>query len=534
MRLYYSSCYNKHMKFGCKTVAFGVICFLALFFCNQGEVLADTMGVNLELAESVAINVQSDVSLDLQPSNNGAFGQTSFTVYSATNSPAGYTITFSTNSIDLVSETSGQTISALTNIAGGRTAAEFAENSGDMNRWGISIGDTTSYNPVTINDNLVKETFGTTGATPDETTINVGSKVNYEIQKGTYSTTFNFVIVANPITPDFARAYRLAGKTKTAQGYYKMQDMTPAICSAVDEHSEIRVQDIRDNKLYWILKAKDGKCWMTQNLDLDLETTPTNVVALTSENTDINTWNGRTSDNKYTAADGYSESGGVITWTPPVATIAGANSGGTITWTNNQNTIKSLDTGEWFQSNTYFLSNKCPNAAGCNYLSGNSKGYFSVLQSPTAEQMHYHVGNHYNWISAVATNTLSEYQINTFSNNSENPKNSICPSGWRLPIGSSNNSNDDFVTLSSYYPTSDTNKKDLGIASAPLYFLRIGVARDNTIQYTGGSGSYYTSSVYKSGEKYYSVNLDFTTTSLELNRRNQDGWRGRAVRCVAR
>ena len=525
------------MKFGCRTIAFGVVCFLTIVFSTQSEVFADNMGVNLQLGESVAINVQSAVSLNLQSSNNGTFGQTAFTVYSATNSSAGYTITMSTSSVDLVSDTLDQTLNdyptipALTEISGGRTAAEFAENASDMNRWGISIDNTTSYNPIALNNNLVKETDQASGATPDETTINVGSKVDFDTPNGAYSTTFNFAIVANPVTPDFARAYRLAGKTKTAQGYYAIQDMTPAICAATDEHSELLVQDIRDNKLYWILKAKDGKCWMTQNLDLDLETTPTNVAALTSENTDLNTWNGRESDNKYTAADGYSESGGVITWTPPVATIAGASSGGTIAWSNDQNTIKSLDTGEWFQTDTYFLSSKCPNAAGCNYLNGNDKGYFSLIQSPTAEQMHYHVGNHYNWIASVATNTLSEFGTSTINNTANNPKNSICPKGWRLPVLANDNSLDDFKIISSYYPTTDSSKKDLGLMSAPLYFNRIGVARNNTIQYTGGSGSYYSSTVSNATNPYA---LDFMSSSDIDFRKNQEGWRGRAIRCVAR
>lgn len=352
---------------------------MAFAIALRDPALADDMSVNIALEESVAIEIPEAVELNIQSSNNGTFGQTSFDVLAATNSSAGYTITLTAESANLVSNTLDQTTStyptipALTLIEGGRTAEQFASNASDMNRWGISIDNTTSYNPIALSSTL-KETDEPTEATGDTTTINLASKVNYDTPPGAYSTTMNFSIVANMVNPDLAYAYRKNGKTKTAQGYYCMQDMNSDICASAIEHSELQVQDIRDNKIYWILKAKDGKCWMTQNLDLDLETTPTNVAALTSENTDLNTWNGRTSDNKYTAADGYSETGGVITWTPPQATIDGTS--GSFTWTDDQNFIKSVDVGEWFETDVYFTSSNCPNADGCNYLKGKGKTYY--------------------------------------------------------------------------------------------------------------------------------------------------------------
>ena len=68
--------------------------------------------------------------------------------------------------------------------------------------------------------------------------------------------------------------------------YYQMQDMDSGICDAatyVDTAAETQLIDIRDNKTYYVTKLRDGHCWMTQNLALDLETTPTNVAPLTSE-----------------------------------------------------------------------------------------------------------------------------------------------------------------------------------------------------------------------------------------------------------
>lgn len=498
---------------------------------SSKNVFADEIGTNVILAESAAISVDSDVVLDILPTSEGSFGQTSFNVIAATNSIGGYQLTMSTSSTDLVSDV--DTIPALSSITGGRTAAEFRTNAGDMNRWGISIGNTDSYNPIELSKVIKNTEQPTTG---DTTTINLGVKVNLDKPSGAYITTINFTITANIIIPDFEYAYRMNGKTKTAQGYYRMQDMTSDICAAAQEHSELQVQDIRDNKLYWILKAKDGKCWMTQNLDLDLETTPTNVAALTSENTDINTWNGIDNNNKYTAADGYSESGGVITWTPPRATMTPNSSGG-FTWANSQDFIKTVDVGNWFQTSTYYTKADCTGASPwCNYLTGYDRGFFYTESSPTPEQMHYHMGNYYNWISAVATNTISEFGTATASNVSNNPKNSICPKGWRLPVYSTDSTKDDFGILFTYYPSTDTSKKDLGLFSPPLYFVRGGVTRNSMLQYAGESGGYYTSTVNNSstsatGAKEY--NLDFKSDTLK-NDNAQEGWRGRNLRCIAR
>ena len=97
--------------------------------------------------------------------------------------------------------------------------------------------------------------------------------------------------------PTIEDAYELAGKTKVDHildpetgeygSYYTMQDMTTGICEAVslvDEATETKLVDVRDNKLYYVTKLQDGHCWMTQNLDLDLDSS----VALTSETTDLN------------------------------------------------------------------------------------------------------------------------------------------------------------------------------------------------------------------------------------------------------
>ena len=49
-----------------------------------------------------------------------------------------------------------------------------------------------------------------------------------------------------------------------------MQEMTSSICENSPQLATKQLRDIRDGKYYWVTKLADGNCWMTQNLDLDL------------------------------------------------------------------------------------------------------------------------------------------------------------------------------------------------------------------------------------------------------------------------
>ncbi len=81
---------------------------------------------------------------------------------------------------------------------------------------------------------------------------------------------------------------------------FLISDMTPEICaSATEIGSEAIVLDIRDQTSYRIVKARDGKCWMQDNLQLDpttatLTTANTNVDAVTLSA--YTSGNGRTGD----------------------------------------------------------------------------------------------------------------------------------------------------------------------------------------------------------------------------------------------
>ena len=126
-------------------------------------------------------------------------------------------------------------------------------------------------------------------------------------------------------------AFAIAGKQKQANvvdpitgqtgNFYRMQDMTTDICNSVSQNGEVtstQLVDIRDNKLYWVTKLKDGHCWMTQNLDFDIVADaqdPTKMKTLTSEDTDLTD---HSLTGAYSQANGYSydENTGITSWTP--------------------------------------------------------------------------------------------------------------------------------------------------------------------------------------------------------------------------
>lgn len=64
--------------------------------------------------------------------------------------------------------------------------------------------------------------------------------------------------------------------------------MTPATCEKAGIGEVARLIDQRDQKIYWIGKMADNRCWMTQNLDFDLwDEAQNKAVTLTPDTSDV-------------------------------------------------------------------------------------------------------------------------------------------------------------------------------------------------------------------------------------------------------
>lgn len=280
------------------------------------------------------------------------------------------------------------------------------------------------------------------------------------------------------------------GKQKY-NGYYKMQDMNSDICSETTLYgsmSETQLIDIRDNKIYYVTKLEDGNCWMTQNLDHDIVTTPN---FYTSFNTDI--------------PEG----------TSPLTMNTATYSIDDTTWL-----YYGIESRRYPES--YDPGNICWDGDIDNRNDISTWDHIVDCDMPTANN-HYSLGNYYNWTAAVVMNNSINYSLET-----EDVDQSICPAGWRLPIYSGNKSYDQLVNSLNLTAGIDGN-----IHTDPIYFAYSGswVGEPHNIGHMGNYWSNTPSSIN------YAYRLEFISgddgnyviTQSEGNRVN-----GNSVRCVAR
>jgi uncharacterized protein (TIGR02145 family) len=162
-----------------------------------------------------------------------------------------------------------------------------------------------------------------------------------------------------------------------------MQEMTATICNNMDLYSSLKLRDDRGAvpQFYRVRKMPDGKCWMIDNLKLELST----GMQLTSDTSNV-------------------PSGSPITVTL----------GGSGTYTGNFITSGSMGYDYWAQANP-----SDPSRAGTeSCVAGN----FVDPASTTG------CGYLYNWYTATASS-------GTQAAESDYVTSSICPAGWRLPRG---------------------------------------------------------------------------------------------------
>ena len=100
----------------------------------------------------------------------------------------------------------------------------------------------------------------------DETrtyTLSFAANIGADKPAGIYTNQVTMSVVSSPL------------EITNVFGIETMQEMTSAVCSSISTPSSATVdvpsaqlKDVRDGKYYWVSKLADGKCWMTQNLDL--------------------------------------------------------------------------------------------------------------------------------------------------------------------------------------------------------------------------------------------------------------------------
>ena len=383
-------------------------------------------------------------------------------------------------------ETSGYYISPVTD----RTLAD--------NTWGYTLvepSEESSYLSIPLSTkptNIVKEIAKTAEDKPVDVYYTV--QIDKDMPNGTYTGELEYTLSpAIEYMQDFST---LTPAEKTATLTY------------MPEGKQYILKDIRDKKPYYISRLADDNVWMTQNLDLDLKTDGS--IVYNSTNTNLPT--------------------GTV-WEPERATIAKGELSSD-TWQSDSENPYSYDVGDVY----YYTSGTTGNDTQYNSLAD------CVSANHTeAECQHYHAGNYYNWTAAIASNDSSGYTGTSYNNATT----SICPAGWRLPVGPNTEDatyremisaiksyNSILGSLVSdhgsyYYPYLDGGFN--AVRTTPLWLSRSGVVEYSSLRETTTTGDYWTSTEDGGGGGAYTTLFNSNRFSFsDQGRRN-----GYSLRCLA-
>ncbi|MBQ3445789.1 hypothetical protein IJG29_03670, partial [Candidatus Saccharibacteria bacterium] len=511
----------------------------------NAESSSDSMNVSVQ-AESLNVSLESNsIILDIAPTYEGIFKSTNpVKVYVDTTNTYGYnlimTATTTTSLTSTVPLSDGTTYPTIATLGDNNGGSGYDSTNFPTNRWGYAVNG-SNFLPV-ANSTTLRTTDGTDNTADRTNNLSFGTKLNTEITTGNYNITLNFVATTNSPSnlEDFDAAFIFAGKTKY-NGYYKMQDMTANICSYVATPTtttsapSTQLIDTRDNKIYWVSKLKDGNCWMTQNLDLNLDSS----IALTSANTDLHSVTSWTPVRSTINSTGYNNtasgaSGGILTFNNGAQNDNFAsdfsNSTSSDMTVNADNTPYSADPGY------RYVVPKEMSGPNTNWYDNGDTFYYCANQDTTcggnSENGHYTMGNFYNFAAANATNNV-ETTLGGSANVVQNKvmPDSICPKGWRLPIAKT--TNNEFNTLlgaSNYNVTSNFNFAGLNaIRTAPLYFVRSGRMNGGTLNHAGANSDAWSSTIRSSTNGYQSI---FDSADIDPAHDNHRFY-GFPIRCLA-
>ena len=515
------------MHIGCKKLVC-VFCLLLVgilsFVFGAGEVYGDISGsasVNIHKEDALAITLSGDVtngsaSVNINVDNlNGVFNETGDITATVISTVAnGYTLGMDSSTSALTSSGSEATIDELAESAEGYERASFP-----VNKWGYSLKTGNEYgNYFGMGDGVeLQDVSEPTAGTVS--TLRLGTKVDSTIPDGRYSTTIVFTLTAKPES----RLY--------------MQDVASWKNTLAINESVI-AYDLRDGKDYWVTRLETDpaipderadctgeganrvctQVWMTQNLDLELES---NTKTFTHYDTDL----------------GYTTNDANAVWTPQVATSSNIGD-----FTDEYGAERSYDSGEIYIYTSNSTSDDSIYTLAQCLEQGNTE----------YDCEHYHAGNLYNFYTVTALSATSNDNPITVSNaNYSSMPNSICPAGWRLPTGATaadGYSDFDYLLYKNsvtadhgistnvgyaihLYGDENTNTTGFNnLRSQPLWFTRAGGANGGSLYNQTSYGNYWSSTVYSDPGAYV---LDYYSGGIGLANAYHR-YNGFSVRCVAR
>ena len=385
------------------------------------------------------------------------------------------------------------------------TRETFSTGSTYDNKWGFSTDKLNSvysgkYNglPLYTNteDAVVLDTSNYMPTNGTSTTnFWIGAKAPSDKVAGTYTNVVNFMVVGGEAPMGLAESYAAASKTKQ-NGYYRIQDMTSDICNTVEViGSQLQVIDTRDESIYWIGKLADGKCWMLDNLALDL-TNPTVLNGINesnthASNTTLGYLKGTTSRNPSTDANGNYATAGVANWT-----------------------------------SSYSYSAPLVNISNKDVVPTSYNGTDDPMKDKVVAG-NWKVGGYYNYCAASA-GSYCYGNGTSVGTSSDNATEDICPKGWRLPTG---NTSGEYPALANAIYGSTGSTSDATAYANYRSALRLplsGYFNNGSASSQGSYGRWWSSTRYGSSSMYRL----YANTSNISPANGDDRYYGSSVRCV--
>ena len=129
------------------------------------------------------------------------------------------------------------------------------------------------------------------------------------------------------------------------------------------------------------------------------------------------------------------------------------------------------------------------------------------------------VGNYYSWTTATASGRKS----------SGNENNSICPTGWRLPVSQENEIKGWHNLFLNIYGVSANETSDSSARYYPISFLRSGAYDNASPNYRSTTGMYWSSTASGGRAYRFAFSSEYFTLQYEIYK-----YYGYSVRCVSR
>jgi uncharacterized protein (TIGR02145 family) len=388
------------------------------------------------------------------------------------------------------------------------------------NTWGFAVENRLGFDTTYTIDNASNKYAGLiTTDTPiyqttqmpsaaDEFKFFYGVLVNTARPAGSYAATITYTAVGEvvPEPPNFL------ANIKYYNNLINMQDLTPSLCTSADYDSDnnginnnntIELMDSRNSQTYTVRKMADNKCWMLDNLKLEL----IHGMTLTTQNTDVTA-----NTTVYFTQDG-TQNGTLLDGMTGNFTTSGQDT------RNNGASTSGSNQDAWRQNNP-------SNAVGCvdnssNIAAANNKTY--------ADGSLTGCGYFYNYYTATA----GTYPQSAYNASNRNAPGSICPAGWRLPSGYDTSS--DFATLDADYGGTGAYQSGTPAQLSTLWFPG-GAFRGTfsgryllSVASSGINGNFWSSSV-SNDLSAYGLFIDSSATDPGTNIYYR--YYGLAVRCV--